>query len=169
MTAIPYVASSLGLGQFQAAWFLLDWVYISPIRLNMSSPTKFSTERRLGWHSSTVVSRCILSKPGIGEAGVSRRELWKSEFPQFFFFQTFKKKHPRTYGYIHSVRSFSSIVYVPTVVPCTSETLYILRHVRPLTEMDFRELGFMGRKWMKLAQKFSHFIYEHRFCVNTLD
>jgi hypothetical protein len=108
---------------------LLVWVCISAILVNVSSPTLFSTERRLDWHSSTVISRCILSKPCIGEACVTRRELWKSELPRCFSFQMghwSKTKRPRTYDYVHSVRRFSYGAYPNIVVPCTSETPCII-------------------------------------------
>jgi len=138
MIAVRYVASGSGLGQFQATWFFLDWVYISAIPVNVSSPTTlFNIER---WRSSTFISRCILSNPCIGEAGVSRRELWKYEPPRCSYFQMdhwSKTKRLRSYDYIHSVRSFACTAYAPTVMHCTSETSCIITpciiwHIRPL-------------------------------------
>jgi len=38
-----------------------------------------------------------------------------------------------------------------------------------MTGTHFRELNDEGRKWMKLAQSFSHFSFEHRVGTNTLN
>jgi hypothetical protein len=118
---------------------LLDSVYILAIPVNVSSPTMFSTEPRLDSHISTVVPRCILSKPCIGEAGVSRIELWKYDLSRCFAFQMghwLKMKRLRTYDCIHSVRIFSCRAYAPSVVPCTLETPYVIWHIRPLYDWD---------------------------------
>jgi len=136
MVSVLYVASGSGLGQFQATWFFLDREYISAIPVNVSSPTTlFNTER---WCSNTFISRCLPNTPCIGEAGVSRRELWKYEPPRCFSFHMdhwSKTKRLRTYDYIHSVRSFASRAYASTVVPCTSETPCIFLTYLPFVRL----------------------------------